>query len=583
MGGVEDETEPATKRMKLSSGVLRSLANGSSGAGSVPGFSGDLMARPLPIEGDEEILGSKGVIRRVELVRIITKALYSLGYEKSGAHLEEESGIPLHSSVVNLLIQQVLGGQWDEGVATLKKIGLDENIVKSASFLILEQKFLEFLDQDKVMDALKTLRTEITPLSINNARVRELSSSILSPAKFVHVGSSSQSSTRAKSRSKLLEELQMLLPPTVLIPDRRLEHLVEQALILQRDACMFHNSEDKEMSLYKDHQCGRDQIPSRTLQVLQVHNDEVWFLQFSHNGKYLASSSTDRTAIIWEVDPHGELSLKHKLCGHQKPVSSVSWSPDDSQLLTCGVEENVRRWDVSSGKCLSVYEKAGNGFVSCRWFPDGKWMCFGANDKSICMWDLEGKELECWKGQRTLRISDLEVTSDGKQIISICRETAILLLNREAKVERLIEEDQTITSFSLSQDNRYLLVNLLNEEIHLWDIQGEVKLVAKYKGHKRSRFVIRSCFGGLEQAFIASGSEDSQVYIWHRGSGELIEALPGHSGAVNCVAWNPTNSHMLASASDDRTIRIWGLNDLKMKHKGPATHCNGVHYCNGRT
>lgn len=581
MGGVEDE-EPATKRMKLSSEQLRGLSNGSSFIEPISGSSSDLMARPLSSEGDEGVVGTKGVIKRVEFVRIIAKALYSLGYKKSGAHLEEESGIPLQSSVVNLFMQQILDGNWDESVATLRKIGLlDEHIVKSASFLILEQKFFELLDAEKVMDALKTLRTEITPLRINNSRVRELSSCMVAPSQCILVGSRSQDTVRSKSRPKLLEELQKLLPPTVMIPERRLEHLVEQALLLQRDACIFHNSLDKEMSLYSDHQCGRDQIPSRTLQILQEHSDDVWFLQFSRNGKYLASSSNDRSAIIWEVDVNGGVSLKHRLCGHQKPVSSVSWSPDDHELLTCGVEENVRRWDVSSGECLQVYEKAGLGLVSCGWFPDGKRIFSGVNDKSISMWHIDGRELECWKGQRTLKISDLEITNDGKQIISICRDTAILLLDREAKVERLIEEDQSITSFSLSRDNRFLLVSLLNQEIHLWNIEGDLKLVAKYKGLKRTRFVIRSCFGGLAQAFVASGSEDSQVYVWHRGSGELIEALAGHSGAVNCVSWNPVNPHMLASASDDRTIRIWGLNELTMKLKDP--HINGIHYCNGGT
>ena len=267
MGGVEDE-EPATKRVKLSTEELRGLSNGSSLIEPVSGSSSDLMARPLSSEGDEEVVGSKGVIKRVEFVRIIAKALYSLGYKKSGERLEEESGIPLHSSVVNLFMQQVLDGNWDESVATLKKIGLlDESIVKSASFLILEQKFLELLNAEKVMDALNTLRTEITPLCINGTRVRELSSRVVAPSQFVLVGSHSQDTVRAKSRSKLLEELQKLLPPTVMIPERRLEHLVEQALLLQRDACPFHNSLDKEMSLYTDHQCGRDQIPSQTLQV----------------------------------------------------------------------------------------------------------------------------------------------------------------------------------------------------------------------------------------------------------------------------------------------------------------------------
>ncbi|KAI9177465.1 hypothetical protein LWI28_015534 [Acer negundo] len=581
MGGVEDD-EPASKRMKLSSGELRGLSNGSAFTEPIAGSSRDLMARPLPSEGDEEVIGPKGVIKRVEFVRIIAKALYSLGYNKSGAHLEEESGIPLQSSVVNLFMQQILDGNWDESVATLPNIGLlDESVIKSASFLILEQKFFEFLDGEKVMDALKTLRTEIAPLCINNNRVRELSSCLVSPSHCGFVGSLRRDIVRAKSRSKLLEELQKLLPPTIMIPERRLEHLVEQALILQREACTFHNSSDKDMSLYTDHHCGKDQIPSRTLQVLKDHTDEVWFLKFSHNGKYLASSSNDRSAIIWEVDANGGVTLKHKLSGHQKSVSCVSWSSDDHQLLTCGVEEAVRRWDVSSGDCLHVYEKVGVGLVSCSWHPNGKLIFSGVNDKSICMWELDGKELECWKGQRTLKISDLEVTSNGKLIISMCKESAILLLDREERVERFIEEDQTITSFSLSRDNRFLLVNLLNQEIHLWNIEGDIKLVAQYKGHKRTRFVIRSCFGGLEQTFIASGSEDSQVYLWHRGSCELIAALSGHSGAVNCVSWNPTNPHMLASGSDDRTIRIWGLKDLNVKRKDGQS--NGIHYCNGGT
>ncbi|XVE83655.1 hypothetical protein DITRI_Ditri16bG0104000 [Diplodiscus trichospermus] len=580
MGGLEDD-EPASKRMKLSSEELRHLSNGSTIKEPLAGSSGDFMARPLQSEGGEEVVGSKQVIKKVEFVRIIAKALHSLGYIKSGAQLEEESGIPLHSSAVNTFMRQILEGNWDESFVTLHNIGVtDERTIKSASFLILEQKFFELLDEEKVMDALKTLRTEITPLCINNSRVRELSSSIVLPPDCFVVRHLKQNTLRSRSRTKLLEELQKLLPPTIMIPERRLEDLVEQALVLQRDACMFHNSMDKEMSLYADHQCGRDQIPSQVLQILQAHTDEVWFLQFSHNGKYLASSSNDRSAIIWEVDANG-VSLKHKLTGHQKPVSSVSWSPDDHQLLTCGVEEVVRRWDVSSGECLHVYEKAGLGMVSCGWSPDGKWIFSGVNDKSICMWELDGKELECWKGQRTLKISDLEITSDGKKIISICRETAILLLDREAKVERFIEEDQAITSFSSSKDNRFLLVNLLNQEIHLWNIEGDPKLVFKYRGHKRTRFIIRSCFGGLEQAFIASGSEDSLIYIWHRSTGEPIEALPGHSGAVNCVSWNPANPHMLASASDDRTVRIWGLNNLRVKRKD--IHSNGIHYCNGGT
>ncbi|PKA50153.1 Protein Mut11 [Apostasia shenzhenica] len=290
----------------------------------------------------------------------------------------------------------------------------------------------------------------------------------------------------------------------------------------------------------------------------------------------------DPSSPRWmKVHEHGEVSLRHTLKGHQKPVAMVAWSPDDFYLLSCGIEEVVRCWDVNTGESLYVYEKAGLGLISCVWSADGKQFFSGVTDRSISLWDLQGNEVEHWKGNRITKNSDMAVAKDSKQIITMCRETAILLFDREARIEKLIEEDQTITSFALSKDEEFLLVNVLNQEIHLWSISDVPKLVTKYKGHRRSRFVIRSCFGGLGQAFIASGSEDSQVYIWHRPTGDLIQTLSGHSGAVNCVSWNPTNLQMLASGSDDHTIRIWGSTRVNFKRKdmlsnGFVCHCNGV-------
>jgi hypothetical protein len=266
MGGFEDD-EPPSKRARASSVESASLPDYFSFSKSVNPL-GSTMARPLPSQGKEVMVGSKGVIKKEEFVRIITKTLYSLGYEKSGAVLEEESGIILHKPMVNLFREQVIDGNWDNAVVTLNKIGLqDENIVKSASFLILEQKFFELLRNDDVMGAMKTLRCEITPLGVNRKRVHELSTCMISCSpQQLFLGFSKLGIDSSSSRWKLLEELQKVLPPTVMVPERRLENLVEQALTVQRDACYFHNSVDG-LSLYTDHHCGKDQIPSRTLQV----------------------------------------------------------------------------------------------------------------------------------------------------------------------------------------------------------------------------------------------------------------------------------------------------------------------------
>lgn len=95
----------------------------------------------------------------------------------------------------------------------------------------------------------------------------------------------------------------------------------------------------------------------------------------------------------------------------------------------------------------------------------------------------------------------------------------------------------------------------MHREIHLWNLP-EGRIVRKYSGYKQGLFVIRSCFGGWDERFVISGSEDSKVYIWHRENGNLIQTLDGHDRSVTMVAWNPTNPTMFASASDDNTVRM---------------------------
>lgn len=46
-------------------------------------------------------------------------------------------------------------------------------------FLLLQQKYLEYLEDGKVLEALQVLRAELTPLKYNTERIHVLSGSVL--------------------------------------------------------------------------------------------------------------------------------------------------------------------------------------------------------------------------------------------------------------------------------------------------------------------------------------------------------------------------------------------------------------------
>jgi WD40 repeat protein len=76
-------------------------------------------------------------------------------------------------------------------------------------------------------------------------------------------------------------------------------------------------------------------------QVLLDHADEVWQIQFSHNGRLLASASKDGVAITWDARDRRHVVRRNTLRGHKGPIAVLAWSPDDSMLVTCGEWHDV--------------------------------------------------------------------------------------------------------------------------------------------------------------------------------------------------------------------------------------------------
>ncbi|KAI9891216.1 MAG: hypothetical protein M1814_002906 [Vezdaea aestivalis] len=514
---------------------------------------------------------------REEITRILIQGLYDLGYDSSAATLVRESGHELEDSAAAAFRNSVLQGEWAE--AEMLLFGHDgEVLIMSKAdpseesrgmvlredanrnemlFFMRKQKFLELLESRDLGSALQVLRQELAPLSQELGCLPALSSLMMCQSAEDLRARAEWDGAEGQSRAALLSTLSRSISPSVMIPEHRLAVLLQEHKQYQISNCHYHNTYASP-SLYSDHFCDRSEFPRRTVLELDDHNGEVWYLQFSHDGTRLATTGADQSIIVYETASYSRI---HKLIGHLAGVAHFAWSVDDTRIVSGSQDRTAKIWDMATGKCLVTIDHHRDPVSAVTFYPDGKRFITTSFDTfaPMCLWNLEGELLYTWKREKSFRAQDAAISPDGKRIVAITPTNTIFVYDFHNKEELFSATVSCprLTCVNISADSQTILINRSDSELQLLDI-NKVSHVRRFEGYQQGAYVIRSTFGGAGENFVASGSEDGFIYIWHKGNGMLLEKLAGHrGGSVNAVAWHPTDPRFMASAGDDARVRIW--------------------------
>ncbi|XP_052767437.1 WD repeat-containing protein 26-like [Mya arenaria] len=521
-------------------------------------INGDLGDKPAP----QRTLSNSDM----DIIRLIGQHLRGLGLNHTVNELIAESGCMLEHPSAAQFRTHIMDGEWnkaEEDLESLRVLVDKTDSILEMRFLILEQKYLEYLEDGRVLEALHCLRHELTPLKYNTERVHELSTFMMCSSPDELHEMSDWSGKGQTTRQKLIEKIQGFLPASVMLPPRRLVSLLSQAVELQKARCPYHNtrfsSSLDDVSLLHDHVCSREQFPCQTVQMINDHCDDVWFLRFSPDGTMLATGSKDGSLIVWDVDKvTGTVKHKRTFDNPSYGVSYIAWSPDCSFIIACGPDDcsELWLWNVVTGELkVKMSQSPEDSLTSAAWHSDGRKFVTGGVRGQFYQCDLDGNVLDSWEG---VRVQCLSCQTDGKLVYAADTHFRIRGYNFDELIDcPIIQETHPIMSFTQNDTGRLCLLNIASQGVHLWDLKDRV-LVRKFQGVSQGTYAIHSCFGGLNQDFVASGSEDHKVYIWHIRREMPIAILEGHTRTVNCVHWNPAVPSMLASASDDGTVRIWG-------------------------
>ncbi|SMN20112.1 similar to Saccharomyces cerevisiae YCL039W GID7 Protein of unknown function, involved in proteasome-dependent catabolite inactivation of fructose-1,6-bisphosphatase [Maudiozyma saulgeensis] len=180
------------------------------------------------------------------------------------------------------------------------------------------------------------------------------------------------------SRQELIDKISFYINPNDLVPQGRLIELLRQAIKYQR-SCNSYNifddeidvdfSQEDPVNLLQNNISDFERINFVEQKTLASNMDEIWYLEFSPNGKYLAAaianSISDRKVIVYDVE--NDFSVFKILRGNSQCILYLSFSKDSKYLVTCPFNEHTNIYDITSeGETIELNADKGEPPQSSR-------------------------------------------------------------------------------------------------------------------------------------------------------------------------------------------------------------------------
>lgn len=240
-------------------------------------------------------------------------------------------------------------------------------------------------------------------------------------------------------------------------------------------------------------------------------------------------------------------------------VHSVAFSPDGSQILSGGDDEQLRLWDTETGDCLSVLKASVWKIRAVAFSADGKYLACGGMDESIQIWDAQAGEplRKIPRHGHTGCVNAVAFSPDGKLLVSGSDDTTLQVweVSTGARRQILRGHTQGVKTVAFSPDGELIASGGDDQTIRIWRSETWENS-ATWEGHLAG---VKAVAFSADGSLIVSGGDDQTVRIWHVADGTCDEILQDHLAEVTSVTFGVDN-RMVISGSLDQTVRMWQIN-----------------------
>ncbi|MBD2386262.1 NB-ARC domain-containing protein [Cylindrospermum sp. FACHB-282] len=343
-------------------------------------------------------------------------------------------------------------------------------------------------------------------------------------------------------------------------------------------SCKEHNSWVWNLAFSPVHpvlaSCGQDHTiklwntaTGECLKTLYGHSSIVTAIAFSPDGQFLASSSYDHTVKVWHLATD---KCVQTLFGHHACVWSVAFHPTGQILATAGEDNTIKLWELPTGCCVQTLEEHQHWVKAIAFSPTGQILASGSFDQTVKLWDLHtGICLKTLQGHSGV-VTSVAFSPKDNLLASGSYDQTVKIwdIDTGSCVDTLEKHTNRIWSVAFHPQGNLIASGGDDHAARVWELQTG-QCTKTFQGHSNAIYALAFLAAGIthscQQNLLASGHEDQTIKLWDLNLNaaqnltadlQPFRVLHGHSNRVFSVAFSP-NGQFLASASGDRTIKLW--------------------------
>jgi periodic tryptophan protein 2 len=212
---------------------------------------------------------------------------------------------------------------------------------------------------------------------------------------------------------------------------------------------------------------------------------------------------------------------------------------------------------------LHTLNVSAGAITDLEFSPSGDWIALASSHSGqITVWEWRSETHILKQQAHVLAASSLAFSPDGRAVATGSRDGRVKLwsVSNGFCVATFADHTSAVTAIAFAA-NDVIVSASLDGTVRAFDIRR----------YRNFRVLVgpppRRQFGAVavDEAgdLVAAGCVDTfEVVVWSLRTGNVLEVLAGHKGPISSIAFRPKRG-TLASASWDRTVRMWDMYERK--------------------